>query len=357
MASLYKRKGRSPFFWIRYKQDGAWKSKATAFRIDNPGEQKQAQLLAQRMTLEERLRQPINIGVGHWENWVDAWLESRWTNKATTTSNRYRRHLRRLLAFFDEIGVKTPSGLKREHIDRYFAWRKKRKGNRNTAIHELKFAKQLMDEAVTRGYASKNPVAGLRYRKEPAAEKSVWTAEEMALVETVLEREQWGKWLHVSFLLGRYQAARLRQCQVPLSAIDLEHGTITYPAIVVKGGKSFSQPIDPDFLPKLKELVKSRKAGLDAELCVIPGDEGVPPSVQWRELLDSLGLLHLSHHGLRVTWITAAARAGINEQSAMRFCHHASESVHAIYTKLQADDLAPMLQRLADQRKGIQPNV
>src|SRR5262245_10818337 len=32
MASIYQRKGNSPFFWVRYKDSRGWKSKVTPFR-------------------------------------------------------------------------------------------------------------------------------------------------------------------------------------------------------------------------------------------------------------------------------------------------------------------------------------
>lgn len=65
--------------------------------------------------------------------------------------------------------------------------------------------------------------------------------------------------------------------------------------------------------------------------------------MQWREFLDTLGLHHLCHHGLRATWITQAALRGIPESLAKRFVNHASTQVHEIYQKITATDLMPML--------------
>src|SRR5271165_971375 len=55
-----------------------------------------------------------------------------------------------------------PAALQREHVISYLEWRKthggkKHGGHRNTAIHEIKFLGQLMDQAINRGYATNNP--------------------------------------------------------------------------------------------------------------------------------------------------------------------------------------------------------
>jgi hypothetical protein len=42
MASLYKFRGK---WWIRYKQGGKWKGKATKYKIDNIGDTKAAEKL------------------------------------------------------------------------------------------------------------------------------------------------------------------------------------------------------------------------------------------------------------------------------------------------------------------------
>jgi integrase len=158
--------------------------------------------------------------------------------------------------------------------------------------------------------------------------------------------------MHVTFLMGLYQAVRLRQSEIPLSRIDFRRRIIDYPSDKVKGGKGYSQPIDPAFYPMLQELVAHRQSIGKSMLCEIP----ILPSVEWRRFLDELGLKHLVHHGLRATWITRAALAGVPESLAKRFVNHASSQVHAIYQKITATDLMPMLDALALYRKpGSEP--
>jgi integrase len=267
-----------------------------------------------------------------------------------------------MLRYFRERGIGQPSVLKREQVIEYLDWRKRNGtkklcsngGNgRNTAINEIKFLAQVLDEAVEREYVQKNVARKLGIKKEAPSEKFAWSNGEVAIVAKALEeRDKYG-WMHVTFLMGLYQAVRLRQAQIPISRIDFRRRIIDYPSGNVKGGKGYSQPIDVAFFPILQDLVEHRKSLGKATLCDLPK---FGPSIEWRTFLDGLGLKHLVHHGLRATWITNAALAGVPESLAKRFVNHASSQVHAIYQKITATDLMPMLDALALYRKpGSEP--
>jgi integrase len=351
MASTYRR-ADSPFIWIRYKSDsGVWKSANTGYRQDNLGDQKQAELLAKRKSLEEMANKPVQGASHRWQDWGVPWIEARWGNRSNRTPKMYTNYFWRWLEYFKEIDVTQPVALRREHVINYIEWRKKHGGGRNTAIHEIKFLGMLMDEAISRGYASANPARRLHLEKSAPVEKVAWSDFEVDRVGVALaERSKFG-WMHVTFLMGLYQAVRLREAQIPLSRIDFQRRIIDYPSDKVKGGKGYSQPIDPAFFPILQELVAHRQFMGESHLCEIP----ILPSVEWRRFLDELGLQHLVHHGLRATWITRAALAGVPESLAKRFVNHASSQVHAIYQKITAADLMPMLDALALYRRPALP--
>jgi hypothetical protein len=97
------------------------------------------------------------------------------------------------------------------------------------------------------------------------------------------KRDKFG-WLHVSILMGHYQAVRCGQCRVPLNCIDLERRVIDYPASVMKSGKPHSQPIDPKFLPVLTEIVAHRRKLNKTTLADLPLLRGV----EMRRFLDGL---------------------------------------------------------------------
>jgi site-specific recombinase XerD len=92
-------------------------------------------------------------------------------DRASRTPKLYMNYFWRWLEFLQENEITHPALLRREHVIGYFAWREKRGGNRNTAIHEIKFLGTLMDEAVARKYATENPARKLRLEKVPPPEK------------------------------------------------------------------------------------------------------------------------------------------------------------------------------------------
>jgi integrase len=215
----------------------------------------------------------------------------------------------------------------------------------------------MLEEAVERGYMSNNPFRKLGLKQEKQEHKTPWTPQQVATaIEAAEEIERFG-WLHVALLFGRYQAIRIGQCCVPLVGVDLRRHIIKYPDSIVKGGKGYSQPIDPEFYPILCELVEHRQQLGKSTLCDFPEDP--PKSVCVRIFLDALahydeGFKVLCHHGLRATWITQAALAGVSETLAMRFTNHSSREVHAIYQNITAGDLMPMLDALVLARNKQQ---
>jgi hypothetical protein len=335
MASLYRRGNR---IWMNFRDaEGNWRNRSTGYRWTNAIEMRHAKKACAQQSLKERAS---DGGVsGSWD-WVAQWIESTWDGP---TLRRYHQLWQALAGYLKEAPVSGPANLTRDHCLSYVSWRERHGGGRNSAALELRFLGQVMDEATRRGMAERNPARNLRIKKAPTKEKPSWTDAELAIVDTALLPigNRYG-WMRVSFLLGRFQASRLGQAAVPISAIDLEHGVINWPATVVKGGKAFSQHIVDPLLPLLREIVEHRLLQRATTLADLPE----LPSLEWRKFLDSLGLRHLSHHGLRVSWVSRAAMAGIPEAVAQRFSNHSSTAVHRIYLRLSTGDMASMLRKL-----------
>jgi hypothetical protein len=353
MASTYYR-GNS--IWVRYKspETGKWTDKSTGYKKNNPGERRQAEKLRDTLTLRERTQQPVTSS--GWD-WVGTWVEGRWRG---LTLRNYKIHWRHLEGYLKEIGCSGPANLTRDHCLGYPKYRAKKGVGANTSALEIKLLAQVMDESISRGYAEKNPCRNLRLARTAVKEKEPFSDEQLAALDAIFSEgkheypweygtarvERLG-WLHITYLLGRYQAARIMQARVPLSCIDLGGKSIHWPASVVKGGqrsgKGYSQHIDKRLLPELREIVRLRREAGEATLCTIPA----LGSLHWRKFLDSLGMTNVSHHSLRVRWVSEAAKAGIPEAVAMRCSNHSSSEVHRIYLKLSTGDMASMLDRLS----------
>jgi integrase len=347
MASLYKFRGK---WWIRYKQGGKWKGKATKYKIDNIGDTKAAEKLCAAQTKKEMVDATDKQSPA-WDDWVVQWIERKWGHQKNSTPDRYHRSWRRGLRpwlydskYHGGHAIETPARLTYEKCQGYLGWRLEHNGKRNTAISELKFLGQIVDEAIKRSYCDKNPARRLGLRKDPQKHKDPWPDETVKLVYETLDKEMFGTWMHVTFLLGLFQAARLRQCAVPLEAINLNRKTIHYPGSIMKGGeeKAFTQPIDPRLYETLKQIVVLRKSEKKKTLCDIPRF----PSIEWKEFLNGLGIHGLSHHGLRATYITKAALAGVPISLTMRFVNHANQEVHRIYQRIGSDDLRVIAERI-----------
>jgi hypothetical protein len=337
MASLYKR-GR--ILWISYRAaDGQWKCKSTGYRAENRNERGAAQKLCDRQSVRERTQEPARST--DWD-WVLSWMDNRFGESATAVV--YRKCWHALHKWLIELDIGGPGQLRREQCESYPAWRAEHGGRRNTAIMDLRFLAQICEEAVRRGYIERNPARKLGIRKDPTPGHPTWTDDELARVDAHLaEHERYG-WLRVTFLLGRYQAARLGQCSVPLSDIDLNNRPQTIWYAAPKGGskKAYRQDLDERLIPALREIIAERKRIGAQTLCDLPERA----SLVWRELLDRLGYPHLIHHSLRATWVTQAAIKGIPEGAAKTFSNHSSTAVHRIYQRYSPSDMSAFLKRL-----------
>ena len=346
MASTYLR-NNSPVIWMRLKNaEGKWESKPTQYRKDNPGDRRQADLLARKLGIEERERKPASSRE-HWDAWVDGWLRDRYGKKQGTTLTVYRRYWRRLREWLAKESIHSPAQLSYGGALLYKTAREDDDVGINTIIHELKFLGVVMGEAVRRGFATANPCLRMGLQREPAAAKNPWSDDEVATVAGAIGEQ--ADWMRATFILGYYQAARLRQCEVPLRDIDLKTRRISYGKSLsgrplTKGDKPFAQPIAKSALPLLSALIERRRAAGFGSLCDIP----LLPSVEWRRFLDSFRFGHLCHHGLRTTWITRAALSRkISREEAKAFVNHGSTAVHEIYQRLNADDVAHVADALA----------
>jgi hypothetical protein len=347
MASLYYR-GNS--IWIRYRSsDGTWKRKATGYRRSNAGERRQAAKLCDDQSLKERTERPANRS--DW-SWVAPWVETRWQGR---TLSRVRQEWCRLELWLAEMSLPGPVNVTREACVGYVDWRKRNGGGRNTAANEIGLLAMIFDESIARGHLEKNPARNLRIKRAPSKPKEPFTDKQLAKLDAVFAsgshsyqfegkpvRVDSYSWLHVSYLLGRYQASRLQQARVPLSAIDFESNCIHWPAEIMKGGKAFTQQIDPRLAEVLPVIIDVRQKFHRETLADMP----ILASMHWRRFLDSLEMRNVSHHSLRVRWISEAAKAGWPEAAAMRFSNHSSVMVARIYQKFSPSDVSEMLKRL-----------
>lgn len=215
MAPLYT---RGKVLWISYQTpDGDWRDRSTGYSSIDAKDRKRAQQLVVAQSRKERERKTTYTPT-NWD-WVDSWLVAEWSGR---TGKRYRMAWRNIRQWLTETGLAGPQSVRREHLERFTPDRMKSGAARNSAGYELKFLRRVLGEAVQREYIPTNPATGIRIRREAPKEKRPWTEIELANVDTELLRLDRFGWMRTTFLLGRYQAARIGSCALPLEAIDLD---------------------------------------------------------------------------------------------------------------------------------------
>lgn len=340
MASLYKRE-RSPFWYLRCKVDGAWRSESTGLRVDVRLDTKRAQILCAERTFAEQGAATAERGDAGW-GWVPGWLKHRAPGERSLEVYLLRwRHLSR---FLDEHDVAGPEHVRREHGELWVDWRMRqvrpasgKTACRNTALLELKQLKAVLAEAAARGLCDRVVLAGLKMPKDEAPEKPEITADEQSAIEAALAEEP--VWMLRAWRIAMATGCRLRETVMDLRDVDLEGGTIHFPA--PKGGrkKAFSIPLPAG----LRGLFEEMAAAGERVTLEMP----FQPSRAWRAFFDGLGMGHLCFHCTRVTFISRLARAGAPLGVAMRLVNHSSELVHRLYRRTRADELSGWADRIA----------
>jgi hypothetical protein len=268
------------------------------------------------------------------------------------------RQWRPLLAYFREVGVHAPAALTRKHCLDYIGWRVPKRGqlrgaSTRTALGDLGLLRIVMREAVGRGLAGVNVAERLGVPRPTPKEKPCLDADQVELVRRELregKRERsgpWPEWMRHCWEVAVAQGCRIRETGVPLSCVDEERGTISFPC--VKGNRPFTTALNPGLAP----LVRERRAAGAKRLVELPPN----PSYWFGDLFRKLGMSGVSFHCTRVTVVSRLARAGVSQSQAMRFVGHASATVHRLYQRLGIEDLGDCLKALRESPPPESPGL
>src|SRR6266542_885724 len=197
MACLYKRKG-SRFWWVEYVDAvGARRQESTKMHYDVAAEARKAWELRKELAVREK--SPIDPSE-RWEAWVPRFLEQRY---GEPTLSRYKNSWKNLSAFLRVQGICVPRQLSRQQVRDFVDWRQRRHAEmgcyevcKNTALHEVKLLRVLMNEAVASDFCNSNPCVRLDIRKDPVAPKPRITEAEHEKIMHSLEVEP--EWMRIS---------------------------------------------------------------------------------------------------------------------------------------------------------------
>jgi hypothetical protein len=350
-ASVYKRPNRPNWFVVYYCTTQLKRvHEATPFRVDEPTGYKRALAFAAAKSVAAiAFRGHAKREV--WNAWVPRFIHERYT-VSPLTLKRVANAWAWLDVYLTDKKVHVPAAVTYQHAVDYIPWRLThqrpcgKRYSRNTAITELKFFGQIMQEAVRRDYAARNPCERLRLRRDPAREKPELTNAEIALIRAECARREGHlpiaeQWMTTSFEIALHTWCRLSSTAVPLPLVDFDRNEITLRTKGRKLGEPsyLTVPIHPDLLPRLHAL---RAAGA-AHTCTLPA----MAAKAWWALRQHLKIGHTCFHSTRVTGISRARRAGVPESFAMRLAGHNSPAVHRIYQREQASELQSHLEKVS----------
>ena len=327
VASFLHRKG-SRFYYLKVKRGGVWKMEPTSVIVG----QVDALRRIRRMVLEENSKELSGESIGDWD-WVPKFLKTQFGDSPATL-RRYLEGWTALEVYLAEKKVLGPGDVTHQIAFDYPMWRTEvdpnvmRPCKWNTAIVELKVLSRIMSAAVQRRMVNANPCFRLGLSRRNTSIKPEITEKEQEIIEKALAGRP--RWMRDCWNVAMCQGFRLSETNCPLDRIDLKLGTIS---VIGKGNKVHTAPLHPSVR---KLVIEAQKSGRKTLLSDLPGRA----SQHWKKFFRRCGLGHLTFHSTRVTVVTRLARSGASQAQTMAYVGHASETVHAVYLRLSAPDVA-----------------
>lgn len=336
MAFLRKNK-RSPYWYLvrRDLDTGHWIEKSTGLRFDLASDTRKAQRAADKASAEERRVGSPRTSPAFLA-WVPSYIATHWQNTRGDSRRRYAGAWQALRAFLNAFDLTYPRQIKYSHGEEYIRWRLAnavhgRKVRHNTALLEIKFLSQLLNEAIRREFAESNPIARLGVARTPPKLKPELTDAQIKKLRLGLAKQP--DWMRAAFEIALYTGCRFSECEIPIENIDLRNGTIR----LRDAKRSENDPRKYFTVPlhdKLRPIFQNLKSNRATKTCELNADK----NGRINKLFRQCGV-QASFHSLRVTFITRCHRGGLSEAEAMRLVNHSSHLIHRIYSRLNVEDV------------------
>jgi integrase len=297
--------------------------------VESDKETAQAEVLRAEWTLRESGDREKAARGYTWE-WVEGWLRGHC--RSPRTLEAYRLHWRHIHHWISVARIAHPSEITYRHGAEYVAFRTGSTSGhklcgRNTAILESKLLGQVLHEAARRGDIRENPIRSLGIRREPSTRKREFTDDEIAKCLEALEHEE--EWMRLTFTIALHTGCRLRETALRMAGVNFETRSITFDAPKGGEGKAFTRPMPEALVPVLWPI---RRRAVSHKF-------PFQPSRCFQNFFGRVGIHGVSIHCLRVSYVTRLHRAGVPLAAAMRLVNHSSTAVHAVYQRLEVEDV------------------
>lgn len=322
MAHLRRHPG-SKFWFLRFRDStGLWREKSLKLLIADEKDTREAlRREAEQSRLEGFTASPDRSE--QFDQWVLPFLRDHYQNPRSR--RRYEGAWERIREWLRGQHLLHPRELRYAHSIAFMEWRRAQVSH-NSALLEAKFFSFILREAVRRGYAEGNSWAALGVARRAARVKQELTDEMIQRCRAAVAGLPWAR---VIFEVMLFTGCRFSEVgEIGAEDIDKQRGIITITDAKRPDGdprKQFTVPLHPGLGPVLREL----RAGI--------GGASREKNFRFNRFLKAAA--GVTSHSLRVTFVTRCHRAGLSEREAMRLVNHSSKLVHAIYSRLGADDL------------------
>src|SRR5581483_8628931 len=276
MAHL-RRHPESPYWYLRRRDldTGRWTEQTTGLRADDAMQTRKAQRMAQAASKEEKQignHSPRNPA---FRVWVPEFIQSHGSRKAAGTWKRMQIMWSAVKAFLASEGIMYPREVRYEHAQDYLRWRiatrvHERSVCRNTALAEMKFFSQILNESRRRDYIQSNPFTHLGFPREAPKVKPELSDEEIKTLLNAARTEP--AWIGRAIRIATYTGCRFSECAIESSRIDIKNRTITI--IDAKRDqadprKLFTIPMPDELVPTFVEMQRNK----ETVTCRLSGDK------------------------------------------------------------------------------------
>ncbi len=283
-------------------------------------------------------------------DWLAEWLAGKTDAKAKSTAGRYAQVVKE---FLDSLGKRSKLSL--AHITpkdvRTYRDAELAAGNsNNTANDAVRIVSTAFNAALRQGYITNNPCTALESLPEETAERSTFTAEQVAR----LVSKSKGDWKG-AILFAYFTGARLGDVSnMTWSAIDLEKRLITFaPGKTKRSKKTLVIPLHAGLervllekpgvgkaflFPSLAGRGTGGKTGLSGQFAKIMAAAGITGTIT-RHTEKGRANNSLSFHSLRHSFNSQMANAGVSQEIRQKLTGHASAEINKIYTHHEIEPL------------------
>ena len=314
-------------FWVlkfRDLESGRWREVSTRCRIDDAKDTRRAQRMAEEASKKEAQSAPMH---GAFTEWTAAYLEAHFAN--AHSKKRYELAWQRCREWMRERNIRHPAEIRYEHATDFMDWRKAQGASHNTARLELKLFSFVMQEALRREIAQRNPLALAKIARTPAKPKKELTTEDFASARAAFAGR--APWMLTVFEICAHLGCRFNEAEFGAEDVDFKQKIVWLIDSKRKDGdprKRYAVPLPESLAAHLREVFEKRPRTSGR----LTGDQ----NRVFNSVLKSAS--GATSHSLRVSFVTRCHRAGLSESQAMRLVNHSTRLVHAVYSKLNLDD-------------------